>query len=350
MNDRPLRALRGAEAPARIGPSEVTPADSILGARVQALMSNPNTVVTIFWAGGAVAVLSVLPLEHWPRRSAVALVIVAGLCGISCGVRVVANRRLAPWTLHVDVGVATVLASVLAAIGATGHVAFADLYVWVALFAALYFRPAGLTAHIAGAGAAYAVALAFGPKVADPVAAWLAVFGTMAVAAAVVLGIVCSLRLAAKEDPLTGLANRRSWEERLDEELERSRRTGQALSVAMIDLDGFKAVNDRGGHEAGNRLLQELARAWQVAVRGGGDFLARLGGDEFGLLAPGSDATGVRRLAKRLGDVLPEGVSCSIGVATWDGTENALDLVHRADQSMYQTKLRHRRGEGLRHA
>jgi len=170
------------------------------------------------------------------------------------------------------------------------------------------------------------------------------------VATLVVLGLVSVLRSTAREDPLTGLANRRSWDERLEEELERSRRTGQALSVVMIDLDGFKAVNDRGGHEAGDLLLKELARAWQTATRGGGDFLARLGGDEFGVLAPGSDAIGIRRLAKRLGDAPPEGVSCSTGAVTWDGTENAADLVRRADRAMYQTKLRHRRGEGLRQA
>jgi diguanylate cyclase (GGDEF)-like protein len=151
------------------------------------------------------------------------------------------------------------------------------------------------------------------------------------------------LRSAATADPLTGLANRRSWDERLEEELARSRRTGQALSVVMIDLDDFKAVNDRGGHEAGDRLLKELARGWQAAVRGGGEFVARLGGDEFGILAPGSDAIGVRRLTKRLSEVLPTGVVVSIGVATWDGTENASDVLRRADRAMYETELSHRR-------
>jgi diguanylate cyclase (GGDEF)-like protein len=223
-------------------------------------------------------------------------------------------------------------------------------YVRVALFAALYFRLFAVLAHVGGIGAAYAVALALGPEAANPVAAWMAVFGTVAVAAAVLLAVVSVLRSAAHTDPLTGLANRRSWDERFDEELERSRRTGQGLSVAMIDLDGFKAVNDRDGHEAGDRVLEELASAWQAVVRSGGDFLARLGGDEFGLLAPGSDATGIRRLIKRLGEVLPAGVVASIGVATWDGTENASDLLRRADQAMYETKLRHRREEGRRPA
>ncbi len=162
--------------------------------------------------------------------------------------------------------------------------------------------------------------------------------------AIVLVGITSVLRAAAREDPLTGLPNRRSWDERLEEELERSRRSGQTLSVAMIDLDGFKAVNDRAGHEAGDRLLMELARSWRAVIRGGGDFVARLGGDEFGLLAPGSDEIGIRRLIKRLGEAQVAEVVVSIGVATWDRTENASDVVRRADRAMYQTKLRHRSG------
>ena len=226
-------------------------------------------------------------------------------------------------------------------------VPFADLYIWVAVFAALYFRLLAAIAHVCAAGAAYAVVLAVGPKVGAPAVAWLGLFGTVVVAGAVVLGILSLLRAAAREDPLTGLPNRRSWDERLEEELEGARRTGRALSAVIIDLDGFKAVNDRGGHEAGDQLLQELANAWQAVVRGGGDFVARIGGDEFGVLAPGSDALGVRRLAQRLGDALPASVAASIGVAIWDGTESASDLLRRADRAMYQTKLRQRR-EGLR--
>jgi len=338
------------DTPGRSGPSPVQRAHDIMRASTRLMLLNPSRVATIFWAGGCVAVLSVLPLERWSRHAFLALVIIAALCASACALRSVAGRRLPLWTLHVDVALATVLVSSAAAIGVAGHVDFADIYIWVALFAALHFRPLAMFVHVAGAGAAYALVLAFGPTVADPVAAWLAIFGTVAVAAAVALGLVSALRRAAREDPLTGLANRRSWDERLDEELERARRNGQALSLVMLDLDGFKAVNDRSGHEAGDRLLQELAHHWQAAVRGGGDFLARLGGDEFALLAPGADAFTVRRLARRLGDVLPQGVMVSSGVATWDETENASDLLHRADLAMYQTKQRHRRRDGLRHA
>ena len=316
--------------------------NSALAAWTRAFFSRPNRVAATFWAGGGVAALSVLPLERWTRGEMIALAVIAVLCAAVCTARLVGGRRLPRWALHVDIAAATVLASILAAIGGPRHVPFADLYIWIAIFAALYFDAIAAAAHTAVAAAAYAVVLGVGPGVADPWAAWLGLFGTAVLAATVMTGVVSVLRVAAREDPLTGLDNRRSWDERFEEELERSRRTGIAVSVAIFDLDGFKAINDTSGHDTGDRLLQQLAHAWQAAVRGSGDFLARLGGDEFGLLAPGSDETGIRRLAKRLSDALPDGVTASVGVATWDRAENASDLLRRADETMYKNKRRRR--------
>ena len=237
-----------------------------------------------------------------------------------------------------------VLVSAVVAITATQHINMANLYLLTATVAILLFSVRAALAHIGAAGVYYAAVLAFGPATVDsPVVAWLAVFGTTAVVGAVVIGLVSVLRLAATADPLTGLANRRAWDERLDEEMERSRRTGTALSVVLIDLDGFKDVNDRDGHAAGDHLLQAIARAWQTQVRGGGDFLARIGGDEFAVIAPGSDQMGIRRLIKRFDEAAPAGTSFSAGEATWDRTERAPDLLHRADLAMYETKLKHRR-------
>ena len=152
------------------------------------------------------------------------------------------------------------------------------------------------------------------------------------------------LRNAARNDPLTGLANRRSWDEHLVTELERSTRSGEIFSVIVIDLDGFKEVNDAFGHSAGDRVLQTSARVWRNATRDGGDFLARLGGDEFGLIAPNTDEVTARGLARRLKNALPDGISASVGVATWDRTESVSDLVRRADIAMYQSKRNHRIG------
>ncbi|MHB8324061.1 MAG: GGDEF domain-containing protein [Candidatus Dormibacteria bacterium] len=311
---------------------------------MRTFFAHPNRVVAVFWGAGAVASATALLLERWPGPALLSLLSIAAVCGGVCALRLLAGERPPRWVLHFDLAIATVLASALAAIGASGHIAFADLYIWIGLFAVLYFRLPAVLSHVAAAAAAYALVLAVGPRVPLPVVAWLAVFGTMAVATGVTFMLVSFLRATSREDPLTGLANRRAFDERLEEELERSQRAGTTFSVIMSDLDGFKTVNDRGGHGAGDQVLRELAAAWRRQIRGGGDVLARLGGDEFAVLSPGADALGVRRLSKRLGEALPEGVSASFGVASWDGTEKGTDLLRRADRAMYQTKRRKRGG------
>jgi diguanylate cyclase (GGDEF)-like protein len=126
--------------------------------------------------------------------------------------------------------------------------------------------------------------------------------------------------------------------------MERARRYRTPLSVVSIDVNDFKTVNDTKGHQAGDRLLRRLAEGWRSRIRGSGDFLARLGGDEFGLLAPGADELGVERITARLAEVVPDGVSCSMGSATWDGAETAAGLFRRADDRMYREK-KGRRGD-----
>lgn len=316
------------------------------GDRARDLLAAPDTVAGMLPATATVAVLLVLPARHW---SAPAL---AGLVGASVVGAffallwlVVARRRQPPrWSLHVEIVAGNVLITAVVAIAATERLAMANLYMLTATFAVLLFSARAALAHIAVAGALYAAVLTFGPATGDaPVVAWLAVFGTTAVVGAVVMGLVSVLRLAATVDPLTGLANRRAWDARLDEEMERSGRSGAALSVVVMDLDGFKDINDRDGHVAGDRLLQAIARAWQTQVRDGGDFLARIGGDEFAVIAPGSDEVGIRRLIRRLDEAAPAGTSFSAGEATWDRAERATELLHRADLAMYETKLKHRR-------
>jgi diguanylate cyclase (GGDEF)-like protein len=308
-------------------------------------LADPGTVAGVLPAAAVVAVVLVLPARHWSAPELAGLVgaSIAGAFVLAVWLIMARRRQLPPWSLHAHIGMGNVLVTVVVAIAATRQINVANLYLLTATFAALLFSARAAIAHIGAAGVCYAAVLAFAPGTVDaPVLAWLAVFGTIAVVGAVVMGLVSVLRLAATADPLTGLANRRAWDERLDEEMERSRRTGAALSVVLIDLDGFKDVNDRDGHAAGDHVLQTLARAWRTQVRDGGDFLARIGGDEFAVLAPGSDQLGIRRLIKRLDDATPAGMSFSAGEATWDRTEHAADLLHRADLTMYETKLTHR--------
>lgn len=101
------------------------------------------------------------------------------------------------------------------------------------------------------------------------------------------------LERTARTDDLTGLPNRRDWDEHLNRELVRARRHGAPLSVAMIDLNHFKDYNDRLGHQAGDRLLKEAAASRQARLRES-DLIARYGGEEFAVALPECEKRGGR--------------------------------------------------------
>lgn len=149
------------------------------------------------------------------------------------------------------------------------------------------------------------------------------------------------VRRLAAVDSLTGLFNRRSWDEHLARELARARRERRPLSVVMIDLDHFKQFNDEHGHPAGDRLLAEAAAGWRAAIRAT-DVLARYGGEEFTLALPNCSPADAVSLVDRLRAVMPMGQSCSAGVACWNGKESGDSLVARADQALYQAKTQGR--------
>jgi GGDEF domain-containing protein len=256
--------------------------DTTAAAWARAFFSHPSRVAVALEVIAACAIASVLPLRHWPSSSLVALVtaLVTALAMALAvaGVRVVIGERLPRWSLQVDVGLGNLFVSVIAAAGASGHTNLANLYLLVEVFALPYLPLRSALVHTAAAGVTYAIVLGIGPRTAEPaVVAWLSVFGTAVVLGAVVVGLVSVLRSAAREDPLTGLANRRMWDERFEDEMERAMRSGTALSVVMADLDGFKAINDAHGHEAGDRALQDLARAWRGGVVGTGECVSSSG-------------------------------------------------------------------------
>lgn len=140
---------------------------------------------------------------------------------------------------------------------------------------------------------------------------------------------VCSSR--------TGLPNRRSLDEEIRRELARAARMRYQLSVAMLDIDLFKAYNDRHGHAAGDRLLREAANAWRVALRET-DFIARYGGEEFVVLLPSCPPGNAPEILQRLRAATPAGQTVSGGIARWDGRESPETLLSRADHALYEAK------------
>lgn len=152
-------------------------------------------------------------------------------------------------------------------------------------------------------------------------------------------------RRLARSDPLTGILNARAFYEVASVELNRQRRYPRPMTLAFVDLDNFKGVNDRHGHKIGDRALVEVANAMRAATRVT-DILARLGGDEFALLLPETDLEGARRLLQRLSASVAQAmaasswpVSCSIGAVTFDTPPDSVDaIVTAADHLMYQVK------------
>jgi diguanylate cyclase (GGDEF)-like protein/PAS domain S-box-containing protein len=151
----------------------------------------------------------------------------------------------------------------------------------------------------------------------------------------------------AFHDSLTGLANRALFRDRLDQALARSARSLDVLSLLLVDLDGFKQVNDSLGHDAGDQLLQQVAQRFESMIRTS-DTLARLGGDEFALLLEGASQAQAVMLARRLLEGLSEPVQiagrelalpASIGIVLHSGGPgNSEELIRHADVAMYAAK------------
>lgn len=139
------------------------------------------------------------------------------------------------------------------------------------------------------------------------------------------------------EDALTGLANRRFVLTQLAGQVSGARRHERSLSVAVIDVDHFKAINDTRGHAEGDRVLVGVAMALRAHLRAE-DQLGRLGGEEFLALLPDTDAEAAAAAAEKLrASVAETGVTVSIGWAAWEG-ESAEELVRRADDALYEAK------------
>lgn len=152
------------------------------------------------------------------------------------------------------------------------------------------------------------------------------------------------LERLATTDELTGLSNRRHGVERLQDEIERARRDGSIFSLILLDIDHFKAVNDRFGHDVGDRILASVADLLKQRSRST-DTAARWGGEEFALILPGAERTDATRFAEELLRRMSEirtpddrGITASFGVVDYRQDESASELVKRADRMMYRAK------------
>jgi diguanylate cyclase (GGDEF)-like protein len=260
-----------------------------------------------------------------------------GVVGVGIGAALLAaGRALPPWALHGALALVSVLIGVLAWRSATpvGIVGLGPAMTAVALYAAHVLSLPGARAHAvvvvmsASAGAAAAEPSGF-------LNAWLPLVVTVLALTEVQGRLARRLRDAADTDPLTGVANRRSWEADASRHLAGALRTGDPLSVAILDLDDFKQVNDRDGHGAGDALLRELTAGWTQRLRSA-DLLGRYGGDEFVLCLPATDEQGAHELLARLDE--SHAFRWSVGLATVRPGDTLTGVLARADEDLYQRK------------
>jgi diguanylate cyclase (GGDEF)-like protein len=151
------------------------------------------------------------------------------------------------------------------------------------------------------------------------------------------------LMMRAAQDPLTGLANRRSFEDQLRQQFALAERTASSIALMFLDVDDFKSINDTHGHQVGDEVLQQVARVIRASVRDS-DITARYGGEEFVILLPNTGAFNAALFAERTRTAIEQQaagpqVTVSIGIAAYpDHAQTAEELVYNADSALYRAK------------
>ncbi|GAA4622005.1 putative bifunctional diguanylate cyclase/phosphodiesterase [Cellulomonas oligotrophica] len=293
-----------------------------------------RTTAYLYAVGGAGAALMSVDVMRQEAPRGVLLLAVALGALLLAPLLIALGTRLPRWALSLAVALATLAlaAGTFLAPDPVVGVASAAMTVLVSVDAMLFFGWREAWAHVVAATALQITALVLVHDVSGLVCAALAVLW-LGVAGAV--GVLARQASSARVDALTGLANRRGWDGALEDAIDRAARRGEPLSVALVDVDHFKVVNDERGHAAGDALLQAIADAW---VHDGPPdvVLGRRGGDEFAVLMPGLPGERARVLAEQLCAGAPVPTSC--GVAEHVPGESASELLRRTDSALYAAK------------
>jgi len=271
------------------------------------------------------------------------LVAVSAAYAVLAAVVFATGPRLSRAGLHVAIVALVLGIAVLGTHARTvvGLMTLARAFQWLAVYAALFLRPREARWHALGITVACVATFGIAGL---PDTAIQAVFvcATVWVGTLMLSALSEGLRTQADTDNLTGLLNRSGFTKAADREHALAGRTGAPLSLALLDLDGFKHVNDRHGHVAGDRMLADVAAAWTRTLRPG-DVLARYGGDEFVVMFPATSAEEAHQALARLHDAHP--ARWSAGVAEWARGETLADCIARADGRLYEAKAAGRDGQ-----
>jgi diguanylate cyclase (GGDEF)-like protein len=282
---------------------------------------------------------------HLGDRALDILVATVALCGYLTVSKI---RRKATTTgfIYAAIGAAT-LSSYLAYLDTNGELSaiLVLTYAWLALvlYSVLSFRQAMLVSF--AMVLLYSLGLGLGNGFGPGLSTWIPVLAVLVVGGVFVSRVISRLGEFAYIDELTGLPNRRFLIMNLTREIKAARRLKTPLSVAIVDLDDFKVLNDSLGHVAGDKALVDLAYAWSSSLRGR-DFIARYGGDEFVVVMPECNSTQAESVLKRILSATQSISGASFGVAEWDRKSTIEELLMSADSSLYECK-RKRRANGV---
>lgn len=286
---------------------------------------------SVLCVGGALRPMSV------DTPATLLLTLAAVGAGGAC-VLMLLRDRAPGWLVHVGLVLLSVGVAVLAWRSATavGVVVLGPLLFSLGLYTGHFLSRGAARLHVAFACAGSSVGALFSVAPAIPLQPWVVNVVAALLVTEVQARLAGSLHRAALTDPLTGLPNRRAWLDATDRAVAVARRHGRdGPAVVIIDLDGFKKVNDEHGHAGGDRLLRELAAAWSSRLRRS-DVLARYGGDEFALLLP--DGSGAEALLDRM--QASHEARWTAGIGRWRSGDTTGELLLRADDDLYDHKHR----------
>lgn len=296
-----------------------------------------RALAAFFAAGAGLCVLApVLPTG--PAAHDVGIAAAGAVALVVAGLLARWAHAVPAWMFHgaILLGNALIGAVVVLAGPGVASATWAPLYVWAPVYTAAYCGRTAFALHFASTVALHAGALAWLGE-AQVLTRVVLLAATALVISAVIAALVARISALADTDALTGLPNRRAFELALERERALAVRRDTPLSVAVLDLDGFKQLNDRHGHAHGDDVLCRAAAAWQGRLRRG-DLLARLGGDEFGVLLPGCGEADATALGRDLVAATPAEVGASVGVAVLAADRSAPQLFAAADAALYDAK------------
>jgi diguanylate cyclase (GGDEF)-like protein len=313
-----------------------------------------SRLAAALWAGGAMVGLALAALPQPHHGSRAALIAASGASALIALLLSFGSRRLPGWALPAAAGLATLITSLLTWLGggAGEWVDVQVIYLFVALGSAYFFSDRQLALQLALIAGSYALVLGLTDPVEEGAPRLIATLAAVLTAAIMVRAlrlrvteIVSRLADAARTDPLTGLQNRRGFEESFGAEVERARRHGSSLTVLLGDLDNFKSLNDRMGHPAGDAALVRVGQLLIAGLRRP-DPVARTGGEEFALILPDASGELAWGIAERLRASVEEAfeadsvpLTISLGLAQFPQNGDTADaLLDAADQALYAAK------------